>query len=492
MQNKKTSFTKVALRGMLALVILLSSIISFNVQTVTYADDWKNYYYVNSNGVYCYNRYKYPSEAAKYGVPEYCFNSPGKHHYKGAEGCYSYTVITVEDKSSYPANNTNNRYLDSYFIVWVNEISMPELQKQDVTASGKAGIKVKYASPGMYMVPTSTPMITVRMKSGNPDLYTSFSSEYTVEKDSKLSWSTVGKLVQTGISIGTGGIPAAISEGIGWADTILSSSSTSSGTTTTKTGADEYCDSAMTKIKSIGATLSSCSLYESNHKLLLNFKEIYPWDAAKYSGGTSRKAEVRFNYKFDSWGGSATYTDTYSETYYINGTCNSLSVLKSDGKVTVSGVNAGYAYTGSEFKPNPTVKLKTTKLEKGTDYTISYSNNKEVGTGKVTITGKGNFTGSITIPFSIYLSSPSGIKCTSATTTKATIGWSKVTGASGYEIYRKVNSGSFSSVGTVGSSVVAYTDSKRTSGNTYTYKVRAYRTVNGVKQYSSFSSTITK
>lgn len=37
----------------------------------------------------------------------------------------------------------------------------------------------------------------------------------------------------------------------------------------------------------------------------------------------------------------------------------------------------------------------------GTDYTVSYSNNMEVGSAKAVITGKGNYTGSVTKTFEI-------------------------------------------------------------------------------------------
>lgn len=58
-------------------------------------------------------------------------------------------------------------------------------------------------------------------------------------------------------------------------------------------------------------------------------------------------------------------------------------------------------YTGKEIKPNPQVTYEGTKLKKGTDYTLTYSNNVSVGTGKVTVVGKGNYTGQKTVSFKI-------------------------------------------------------------------------------------------
>ena len=58
-------------------------------------------------------------------------------------------------------------------------------------------------------------------------------------------------------------------------------------------------------------------------------------------------------------------------------------------------------YTGAELKPAPSVTFNGMALKEGTDYTLSWSNNKEAGTATVTITGKGNFTGNTAVTFAI-------------------------------------------------------------------------------------------
>ena len=60
------------------------------------------------------------------------------------------------------------------------------------------------------------------------------------------------------------------------------------------------------------------------------------------------------------------------------------------------------AYTGSAQEPKPTVVAASSVLKEGTDYTLSYSNNVNVGTASVTIKGKGNYRGSVTKNFKIY------------------------------------------------------------------------------------------
>ena len=61
-----------------------------------------------------------------------------------------------------------------------------------------------------------------------------------------------------------------------------------------------------------------------------------------------------------------------------------------------------YTYSGYEKKPTPFVTYNsTTVLEANTDYTVSYKNNIDAGTGKVIVTGIGNYSGKITADFVI-------------------------------------------------------------------------------------------
>ena len=71
----------------------------------------------------------------------------------------------------------------------------------------------------------------------------------------------------------------------------------------------------------------------------------------------------------------------------------------SANNVTVSPIS--YAYDGKAKKPAVTVKEGDTVLKAGTDYTVSYDNNTNAGTAKVTVTGKGNYEGTVTKTFII-------------------------------------------------------------------------------------------
>ncbi|MDE5654245.1 MAG: InlB B-repeat-containing protein [Clostridia bacterium] len=64
-----------------------------------------------------------------------------------------------------------------------------------------------------------------------------------------------------------------------------------------------------------------------------------------------------------------------------------------------------YEYTGQAITPEVTVKYAGKILQKDVDYTVEYSNNIEVGKGRVKISGIGDFNGEVVKEFVIKLSS---------------------------------------------------------------------------------------
>ena len=73
---------------------------------------------------------------------------------------------------------------------------------------------------------------------------------------------------------------------------------------------------------------------------------------------------------------------------------------------------ASQYYTGSQIKPVPKIKNGTTTLKNGTDFTLTYQNNVNKGTAKVYIKGKGNYSGSCSLTFSITARPVSTLKIT--------------------------------------------------------------------------------
>lgn len=70
------------------------------------------------------------------------------------------------------------------------------------------------------------------------------------------------------------------------------------------------------------------------------------------------------------------------------------------GKASFASVGK-QAYSGKLVTPALQIKNENTSLLRGTDYTVSYKNNKKLGKATVTVTGTGNYTGSKTLHFSI-------------------------------------------------------------------------------------------
>ena len=83
----------------------------------------------------------------------------------------------------------------------------------------------------------------------------------------------------------------------------------------------------------------------------------------------------------------------------------SVSAASSPAVVKIGKVTLSYSstpYTSKAKKPSVKVyDADGNKLKNGTDYTVSYSNNKEPGTAKVKVKGKGQVTGSVTKKFTI-------------------------------------------------------------------------------------------
>lgn len=69
-------------------------------------------------------------------------------------------------------------------------------------------------------------------------------------------------------------------------------------------------------------------------------------------------------------------------------------------KASVSGIS-NKNYNGKSQKQSIKVKLGKKTLKQGTDYTVSYKNNKNIGKATVTIKGKGKYEGSIKKTFQI-------------------------------------------------------------------------------------------
>ena len=83
-------------------------------------------------------------------------------------------------------------------------------------------------------------------------------------------------------------------------------------------------------------------------------------------------------------------------------------------------------------------------------------------------------------------------KVASASYDKLRISWEPMSGVDGYQIYRATSkSGKYAKIATVkGASSATYTDTGRTCGTRYYYKLRAYKKIGGKTVYSKYSAIL--
>ena len=91
--------------------------------------------------------------------------------------------------------------------------------------------------------------------------------------------------------------------------------------------------------------------------------------------------------------GKGNYTGTASQTYSI--------IAQEAGSFVVTLSTESVVYTGGELKPAVTVKKGDVTLNEGTDYTVMYIDNINVGMATVTVRGKGNYEGTVNKTFFI-------------------------------------------------------------------------------------------
>ena len=178
--------------------------------------------------------------------------------------------------------------------------------------------------------------------------------------------------------------------------------------------------------------------------------------------------------------GKGNYTGSVSKTFKIKNNFK---------KATVSGISTK-AFTGKNITQSITVKYNGKTLKNGTDYTVSYSSNKNIGTATVKIAGKGSYTGTITKTFKINPAKQEIQKLT-AKSKAFFVDWAQKGSATGYEIQYATNS-KFTSAKkvTITSNKTDKTTVSKLSGKKkYYVRVRSYTTVKGTKYYGAWSAS---
>lgn len=138
-----------------------------------------------------------------------------------------------------------------------------------------------------------------------------------------------------------------------------------------------------------------------NNSLTYNGSTLSPAVTVKY-GNTTLKKNTDYTVAYSNNVNAGTGTITITGKGIYGGSVKKTFTIKKLGisATAVSGTG-NKVYTGSAIKPVPAVKVGGRTLKNGTDFTVSYKNNTEPGTATLKVTGKGNYSGSVSKTFKI-------------------------------------------------------------------------------------------
>ena len=176
----------------------------------------------------------------------------------------------------------------------------------------------------------------------------------------------------------------------------------------TVTGIGRYTGSVVVEVPIVESLdrslLSECS-FDKIEDQVYTGSEIYPSVVLRNASGTevdqAMECSLRFSNNLNV--GKATVSACESMYYssYIGETSTSFNILPADIGDAYFAPISDVSYTGNAIEPDVLVHFNGKTLAKGKDYDLSYSDNVEVGTARVTVTGKGNFNGKHEMTFKI-------------------------------------------------------------------------------------------
>ena len=253
----------------------------------------------------------------------------------------------------------------------------------------------------------------------------------------------------------------------------------------------EYAFQSCIRLKNIFIPLNVKNIGEAIFDGCYNLDDIYyegtgtQWNAILIGNNNVHLFAAAVHYN------SAGIPSQGNQSQDINDMQNT-SAVKEIKDIQLSQTNV--TYNGKAQKPSIIAKDGQGNIIGSEYYTTAYSNNKNVGQASVTVTFKGNYTGTVTKQFTII---PKGTTIKKLTPKKNgfTLKWKKqTTQTTGYEIQYSASS-KLKGAKTVGNIKIKKTsrDFKKLKGSKkYYVRIRTYKTVkiNGKskKLYSSWSN----
>ena len=240
--------------------------------------------------------------------------------------------------------------------------------------------------------------------------------------------------------------------------------------------------------------ISKCSVKLSATTLTYNAKVRTPTVSIVNPNGAKLTKDTHYTVTYDE---GRRNVGTYNVTVKLKGNYTGTKTLSFTikpmdiSKCTVKLSYTSTTYNGNVRAPSVTVtNANGAKLTKDTHYTVTYaSGRKNVGAYKVTVTMKGNYTGTKTLTFKINPPKTTVASLTAGTKSITVAVTKKTTQTTGYQIQYSTSK-DFTNAKTktiTSNTTTKATLSSLTSAKTYYVRVRTYKTVNDVKYYSGWS-----
>ena len=143
---------------------------------------------------------------------------------------------------------------------------------------------------------------------------------------------------------------------------------------------------------------------EKPENVTVYYKGKELWGASPYVDNPDYSVQYTNNINAGTASVVITGMGDYIGTKVVNYTINPLTLTSKSTRINFADGSMGqYKCTGSEIKPKINVFKSDddTRLTEGKDYTVSYSDNINAGTGTIKVTFMGNYTGSISKTFKI-------------------------------------------------------------------------------------------
>lgn len=183
--------------------------------------------------------------------------------------------------------------------------------------------------------------------------------------------------------------------------------------------------------------------------------------------------------------GINSYTGSVTKEYTIK------PITFNSKNLSVTFDKTSLVYYGSAVHPVMYVSFNGQPLVQDVDYKVTYSKNNAPGRATVKITSIGNFAGSVSKTFIISPQKVNSVSIAKNSATTATVSWGKVDKVSGYEILKyDANKNSFVHAVYASADSTSYQFTKLQNSALHSYKVKAYKTIDGDKYFGEQSDAV--